>query len=185
MQQFQITLKNEKITLYNRLSWFIILIHAVVFIYLALFSANKVIRAGCIATLILLAGSFAVSYFLRNSKWKMRYHPFFLFLMVGWISMGKYWLAAVPFVFDILAAISVRRLIAVVSADKVVYPACPAKSSTWNELNNIILKDGLLTIDYKNNKIVQQPIDENVTTVNETEFNEFCKGQLKKAAASI
>ena len=46
----------------------------------------------------------------------------------------------------------------------------------WNEFSNIILKDGLLTLDFKNNKLIQVSIDENKTAVDENSFNDFCKG---------
>jgi hypothetical protein len=53
------------------------------------------------------------------------------------------------------------------------------KSFEWNVINNVILKDGLLTIDFKNNKIFQKGIEEDVTPVLEKEFNEFCRLQLQ------
>lgn len=46
----------------------------------------------------------------------------------------------------------------------------------WNEFSNIILKDDLLTLDFKNNKLIQVSIDENEPAVDEKEFNEFCRG---------
>jgi len=52
------------------------------------------------------------------------------------------------------------------------------KHYEWNIINNIVLKDGLLTIDYKNNKIFQKEIEEEITSVLEKEFNEFCRLQL-------
>lgn len=44
----------------------------------------------------------------------------------------------------------------------------------WSEFNNIILKDSLLTLDFKNNKLLQLSITEN--NVDETSFNTFCSG---------
>src|SRR5665647_3331925 len=37
----------------------------------------------------------------------------------------------------------------------------------WSEFNNIILKDNLLTLDFKNNKLLQLNINESETTVDE------------------
>jgi hypothetical protein len=34
-------------------------------------------------------------------------------------------------------------------------------------------------MDFKNNKLLQQLIDENSISINEKEFNDFCKEQLK------
>lgn len=48
----------------------------------------------------------------------------------------------------------------------------------WNEFTNIILKDGLLSLDFKTNKLIQVDIDENKGTVDETAFNEFCKANI-------
>ena len=44
----------------------------------------------------------------------------------------------------------------------------------WSEFNNIILKDNLLTLDFKNNKLLQLSISE--STVDEYSFNTFCSG---------
>jgi hypothetical protein len=49
----------------------------------------------------------------------------------------------------------------------------------WSLINNVALKDGLLTIDYKNNKLFQKEIEEQVSPVLESEFNEFCRLKLE------
>jgi hypothetical protein len=59
------------------------------------------------------------------------------------------------------------------------------KHYEWNFINNIILKDGLLTIDYKNNKIFQKEIEEEVSPVLEEEFNEFCRLQLRVHGSNL
>ncbi len=45
----------------------------------------------------------------------------------------------------------------------------------WNEFSNIILKDGLLTLDFKNNKLLQVSVDEILTSVDEKSFNDYCR----------
>jgi len=46
---------------------------------------------------------------------------------------------------------------------------------SWAEFSNIVLKDNLLTLDFKNNKLIQVSMVEDQTPVDEHEFNEFCK----------
>lgn len=46
----------------------------------------------------------------------------------------------------------------------------------WSEFNNIILKDNLLTLDFKNNKLLQLSINESESSVDEYSFNTFCSG---------
>ncbi|HRX94260.1 MAG TPA: hypothetical protein P5158_09100, partial [Chitinophagaceae bacterium] len=60
------------------------------------------------------------------------------------------------------------------------YPSFPVTKIQWNELNNIILKDEVLTIDLKSNKLIQHSIGNANNSVNEEEFNEFCRQQLSK-----
>lgn len=44
----------------------------------------------------------------------------------------------------------------------------------WNEVNNVLIKDGLITIDHKNNKLFQKEIEGYVSADIEKEFNDFC-----------
>jgi membrane-bound ClpP family serine protease len=53
------------------------------------------------------------------------------------------------------------------------------KKHAWSELQNVIIKDGLLTMDFTNNKIVQMNVDDAETDVKEETFNAYCKEKLK------
>ncbi|HTC01278.1 MAG TPA: hypothetical protein VK705_11415 [Ferruginibacter sp.] len=48
----------------------------------------------------------------------------------------------------------------------------------WQQFNNIILKDGLLTLDFADNKLLQLIVDEDETEVDEKDFNAFCHNQF-------
>jgi uncharacterized protein YehS (DUF1456 family) len=71
-----------------------------------------------------------------------------------------------------------RKLTIGVSTTDISWPSAFPKKVQWAALNNILLKDNLLTVDFKNDKIVQQYIDETTIAVNEAEFNDFCRQQL-------
>ena len=52
----------------------------------------------------------------------------------------------------------------------------------WKDLNNVIIRDDVITIDFKNNRLIQLPTDdeeEDDYEVNDDEFNAFCQEQLK------
>ena len=49
----------------------------------------------------------------------------------------------------------------------------------WNEFSNIILKDHLLTLDFKNNRLIQVNVDDPKFIVDEIAFNEFCQAKNK------
>ncbi len=50
----------------------------------------------------------------------------------------------------------------------------------WADMGNVVLKDGILTLDFKSNKIFQSELKENETPVDEQKFNQFCTEQLQK-----
>jgi len=57
------------------------------------------------------------------------------------------------------------------------------KKYSWSELNNVIIKDDLLTIDFKNNKVLQHFTDDEEDDeyeVESDEFNEYCKERLRE-----
>ncbi len=69
------------------------------------------------------------------------------------------------------------------SANEIVLNDFPVKRYQWIEFNNIVLKDGLLTLDFANNKIYQKEIESEYSSDEEKEFNDFCNTQLKAVIA--
>lgn len=49
---------------------------------------------------------------------------------------------------------------------------------TWQQLANVVIKDGLLTVDTLANKLYQQEVAGDLPAQTETEINEFCRLQL-------
>ena len=62
--------------------------------------------------------------------------------------------------------------------DEITINSFPQKHYNWKEAQNIVLKDNLLTIDFKNNKILQKQTESDVDATTEKEFNEFCRQQI-------
>jgi hypothetical protein len=178
MQQFQITLKNEKRSLYKRIAILIIFINLVFLLYAACFSPVKSIQYKSIALLVFLLFVFLLQRYFKNSKYEFGLHPYFFFIMLFWANLELYWLAAAMFIFDMLHTMATRKLTIGVSTTDISWPSAFPKKVQWAALNNILLKDNLLTVDFKNDKIVQQYIDETTIAVNEAEFNDFCRQQL-------
>ncbi len=54
----------------------------------------------------------------------------------------------------------------------------PYRRFKWSDLSNVVLKDNIITLDFKNNKLIQGEIN---TSVDENIFNAFVKDQLNKS----
>jgi hypothetical protein len=185
MAPFSITLTNEKNRLYDRFAVFMFIMNATAVITLFFFQNRTVIQhsSGAITLLFLSAALFV---YLKPA-WKTKRKTFFLsataFTILFWLLSGYWWAALITLLLAALYLSAQRVPVVRVDNTNIIYPSFPQRSFVWTDLNNMILKDGLLTIDLKNNKLIQQTVDEKITTVNEQNFNEFCRQQLSNIAA--
>ncbi len=180
MHQYDLILKNEKLKSYNVVGWIVVFIHIVILVFLAFFSDEKRLQVAGIAGLVMFGLAFLLKYLFRKTPYSFSIRIFLLICTITWISAEYYWIAAIPFVLELLYTVSTRPKLARFSETGIIYPSFPSRKMRWQELNQTILKDGLLTIDMKNNKLFQQMIDESQSKVDENKFNEFCREQLKK-----
>ena len=66
----------------------------------------------------------------------------------------------------------------IVSEKNIILPGMSGdRIIEWNELSNVIKKHDLLTLDFKNNKLLQVQVI-NADHIDEDEFNQFCQQQL-------
>lgn len=183
MKEYAIFLmKDKRSRSFKLLAWLIILINYLSLVYfslhLDLFSPMKWV-------LLVLMAVVVFTQFYRSVK-KRRFLgeaellPIFLVIMAGWMIMDYYWIGLMNGLILALAIVASRRLVVHFSDRDVVYPSFPKQRLAWQALNNVVLKDGILTIDFRSNKLSQQEIDEDLSPVDEKEFNEFCKAQLSK-----
>ena len=182
LNRFELLLKNEKVKSYDRITLFIILINLAIFVLLALQSAEQRIRIISIAGSLLLVTLLIIHFIVKNTKTRNTSLYSFISVLsaaITWMIIGKWWVALLCFALSALYQISRKPLQVLFNPDKINYTSFPVRAIQWNELNNVILKDGILTIDFRNNKIVQAEIDDVSNTINEKEFNDFCSQQLK------
>jgi hypothetical protein len=84
-------------------------------------------------------------------------------------------------VLAFLDLVSERELMVSFFADRIEFPSFPKKTICWKELSNVILKDRILTIDFKNDHLLQSETGEKSFDIDEETFNKFCQLQLKIA----
>lgn len=179
-QQFELVLQNEKLKLYQRIGWLIISILLLIYIYFSFFSGQTNLQLRGTVFIIAMGIAFGLKQYLAGTKYRFGITIFFYFLAAAFFANNQYLPGGITLFFQLLHFISTRAKIIKASNKVIIYPSFPAKSIGWDQLNNAILKDGLITFDFKNDKIIQQLLDENKSSVNEAEFNEFCRQQLKK-----
>jgi hypothetical protein len=178
MKKFELVLKNEKVKFYRTISWIIISSNIICLVLLS--ASDRFEKWGYLFAAVLTFFSIWVSrYFKIAEQQSTFYAPFFL-LILAWLNTAYWWVSGVNLIFLLLDTIARRELVVKFFPDKIIYPSWPVKTIKWEELNNLVLKDGLLTIDFKNNKLLQYEIinDENDLDINEKEFNAFCREMI-------
>lgn len=183
MNAYRIALKNAKINQYKQLTFFVFMINWAIFIYLGIMSPVKYTQVSMIiaaAAITLLA---AAEYFLRkNNKQQGSTFPYLIYLTIAaaWLNASYWWMSLVISIIFIFYSIATRELVVEVSKEFVRYPSFPVKKMEWNTISQVILKDGLLTIDLQSNKLYQSLIADENPGFREADFNEFCQQQLLK-----
>ncbi len=179
MKTFELILKKEKHISYLRFSWLIIVANIALFVYLSALSGFN--NIGPVFYVFLAIIAIIVTQYSKEQRRNPRLYLVFLIIILGWINTRTYWWVAILIlIFMVLDRIARRELIVRIYANKIIYPSWPSREFEWQELSNVILKDRILTIDFKSDKLIQQFIDEKYTQVDEKEFNEFCRQQLNK-----
>jgi len=67
------------------------------------------------------------------------------------------------------------------SRDQIRFNGWPEKKYAWSDFSNIMLKDDILTMDFRNNKLFQKETDDSADPEydgSEDEFNQFCMENL-------
>jgi hypothetical protein len=181
MQKFELLLKNEKVKLYERFGIFVFILNGIaVCFFLSQLNYQKLWEGGLGFIVLLLTLLLLILQIFSNTARKKEYVFYFASgsIVLYWTFIRYWWVGLIMLCLFLLYLISKRKLVISVQTGNIIYPSFPKKIIGWSDLNNLILKDQLLTIDFKNNKIIQQLIDENKTRINEKEFNDFCIQQL-------
>lgn len=183
MKKYEILLQNKKAKIYYTISRLIVLLNFIAFIYSSISGIAKNIWYPFAGAAILLI-IFAFQLLYRKNQ-ETKFDLLFATVIITWLFMQLYWPAVFNLLLYSLYSITARKLIVIVGEEGITYPSFPKKTFDWNELNNIMLKDDLLTIDLKTNHLIQQLIEGGIDPVNEKEFNDFCNRQLHSRGDAV
>jgi len=176
MQQFDIILQNDKIKSYRSIALIILLLNLAIFIFLLFFDQYRYESASA----ILLVGIYIFMrlYFIRKYGQGNYLDQVILFVLAGcWLGLQNYFMVISLVVLGALYHLSLQKLQLVFTKEKIVKMNFPVKEFQWNSLNNVILKDNILTLDFKDNKLIQAEIERS-QNINEQQFNSFVQSQL-------
>ncbi len=173
MDDYQFIIPNKKSAAYHLFAYGIILLNIATLGYFLSVSVYVIIG------LIALIAPVEVFRYIKTKTLKVHYRGVVAIMGIGWLFTHYQWLFFLCSLLDGLYYLSTQKQIINILGQGVVYPSFPKKNIAWQHIGHVILKDDMLTIDLKNNKIYQHLIQyENELQINEAKFNEFCKKRL-------
>lgn len=182
--QYVVSLKNKQTRSIDLIGLLLGILSVLFFVREMLLSAGVHVAylVGSIAVVTVLVWNV-----VQSSKGrKVYYSRALLIAALVWMKMPYFqWLT---FLFIILALLEYQAKYALeigFSDKEIVINSLFKKRYAWSQFDNIVLKDGLLTLDFTNNKILQREVEEDdEDDADEEEFNDYCRHQLSKVPSS-
>lgn len=176
MQTFDITLKNEKEGTYRFIILLLVILHSLVFTWLCFDEKLwKIGAAGLVITTLYSGYRWLIT---NTNKQRFSFGSGY-FMVITLINIEFYmWFYVIEFILLILSTIALTPLVLSFTSHNVKKLHFPSKKYRWDQFSNVDLKDNLLTLDFKNNRLLQAVIA--TTHINEEAFNIFAQQQLNK-----
>ena len=98
----------------------------------------------------------------------------------GWFFHDKIlWASMLYLLAAVMEKPAKKNLEVAFDKEEIVINSYPKRQYSWSDLNNVVLKEGMLTLDFKTNKLLQRFVNDEVDNKIEDEFNSFCKEQIR------
>jgi hypothetical protein len=178
-ENYTIELPNDKAATYRVVTFIIALVNVLAFVYLYFNEVNKSSRnfAGFGSILSITALVFYLGKVYTKNLQTFQIEIAFLILAFTWFICGHTGLFFLMLVFSIFGWYANKKLLLYFDEKGISYPSFPSKTYTWDAVDFVLLKDGILTIELKNNRIFQLTLSaEETARLEEDRFNDFCKG---------
>ncbi|HUQ65775.1 MAG TPA: hypothetical protein VM101_06460 [Flavitalea sp.] len=175
-----IVLKNES-SRYVNVFGFLLTTGSAVLFAREMFFRNMIIIP-YLAGIIFIAGLLLWNAFLyyRTDK-EIYYSKALLIAGLVWTKMPYFEWLVIVFAFLTLLEYQAKRPAEIGFAENhIVINKLFKKTIRWSEIDNVVLRDGWLTIDFKNNKLLQKEIDDGESEASEEEFNEWTGRRREK-----
>jgi len=177
---YTLILQNERISTYNKIGLFILLISGAygAYAYWNLHEGNFIALA-IIAVVAGGGGLLNMGSFNSNKDPRIPFFALFIALAALTAWAGNYWFAIAYIAFIFLDITARQKQELIINESGIEMNFFPKRKIEWSELSNVVLKDGMLTIDFKNNRLMQVMLAKESEGVSEVEVNEWCGERVR------
>jgi len=184
--QYVVILKKNSEKATDALSFFLCLLSSISFLYYAVGSERSSSWFLYTTAAILLVG-LTINFIARRAgRTHVRYRYLLLVAALGWMASPFLpWLCILLILLAFLEYQTKRPLEIGFDNDRVVINSLIRRRYDWSAFSNIILRDGLLTMDFKDNRLFQKEVvdEEDEDDADEDEFNDYCRARLEESSS--
>lgn len=180
---YNFILKDNNQKAHSLFVWFLFFLHIVAASVFALNATDNNVKLNVYILLAFFAVISIAYFFLKGKKRSLE-----TFSLIMALLYAHFWLKYVG-VIALIVFVLVYLFVIVVQGKKTtvlfnlqglhITRIFKTVMYSWQQMDNVILKDNLLTIDFKSNKIIQAEIVEGSEEVDEIKFNLFCRELLQ------
>jgi len=128
---------------------------------------------------IIIAGLVWNRYIFLKKNQVVYYRRMLVLAGATWLYMPfMQWLAAPLILLSLIEKHSKLPLEIGITNDRIVFNTLIKREFYWKAFNNVLLKDGMLTLDFKNNRLFQKETVDSISGIEEKEFNDYCQRHL-------
>jgi hypothetical protein len=175
--QYVVILRKSGEGAVNLLSILLCFTSVIIFIRTALMTGNPGYPFYILAALIFAGLAFNAVAARRHTK-PVGYKYLLLLTGLGWLTMPiSPWIGLVFGALAFLEHQTKRPLEIGFDHDRVVINTLIRQRHDWSAFNNVVLRNGLLTLDFKSNRLLQREVadDDDDDNADEEEFNGYCR----------
>jgi hypothetical protein len=184
LYQYIVVIRNEQTRYVNAVGFILCILSALAFLR-ELLIRDAIVLPYLIGIIFIVGFLIYIFFQSRKEDTEIYFSKGLLLSGLVWTKMPYFqWMI---FVFALLALLEYQAkhpLEIGFSSRQIVFNTLFKKKYSWDQLSNVILKDGLLTVDFTSNKIFQREIDEGESEASEEEFNTWCREQLETVRSS-
>jgi energy-coupling factor transporter transmembrane protein EcfT len=179
---YVVELKKERKKSIDVISLLVVLLSIIAFLFV-LIKGNTFFYI-FIASLILLIAGLIRLYTRKNKSPLVQFAPLLFISGLTWLAMPFIpWVALPVLLLSMLEKPAKTPLNIGFSKQGITLNNLFRKKFDWSEFNNVLMKDGMLTLDFKTNHIIQKELVDDGAAVNEQEFNLYCRSRLSAVSA--
>ena len=176
-QTYDIAIPNERLKTYRLITFIILSLNFFGFGFVFLKTVGTI---SYLSILLLIINAVPWSYYLLNKK-HLKYPLLDITFVASacmWFYIGNIWMAVFLILFIVIGFFANKKPVIHFSETEIIYPAFPPKKYVWADVVQVLWKDDILSIDLKDNKLLQFNIDKGFAEGFDVEgFNGFCKSK--------